>query len=96
MPSGKRHEAETRLFGDEGNDILNGGTGDDCLSSEKDNDRYIVDSIGDRVFENLNEGIDTVEVSVSFTLEAKIEELVLTRINTINGTGNALDNNISV
>jgi len=78
-----------------GNDILNGGVGNDTMRGGGGRDRYIVDSIGDRVFENLDEGTDTVETSISFTLGANLENLVLTGSNAINGTGNALNNSIS-
>jgi len=62
-----------------------GGTG---------NDSYIVDNVGDIVTEYEDQGIDTVQSSLTFTLLSDIENLTLTGGRGINGTGNALDNTI--
>ena len=40
--------------------------------------RYFVDDSGDVVTENANEGIDTVQSSVDYTLSANVENLTLT------------------
>jgi Ca2+-binding RTX toxin-like protein len=94
-------EGNDELIGDDpgaavgGSDLLNGGLGNDTMGGGKGNDRYIVDSIGDRVLEKLNEGTnDVVDSSVSFTLSANVERLNLTGVADINGTGNTLDNRI--
>lgn len=47
---------------------------------------------GDTVTENANEGIDTVQSAVTWTLTNNIENLALTGTTAINGTGNSLDN----
>ena len=52
----------------------------------------MVDNTGDVVTENANEGTDTVQAAVTYTLAANVENLTLTGTGTINGTGNALDN----
>ena len=51
-----------------------------------------MDNTGDVVTENANEGTDTVQASVTYTLAANVENLTLTGTGNINGTGNTLDN----
>ncbi|MEH2202157.1 beta strand repeat-containing protein [Nostoc sp.] len=80
------------LDGGDGNDSLDGGTGDDSLIGGKGNDTYIVDSIGDTITEGLNAGTDLVKSSVSWVLGNNLENLTLTGTDTINGTGNSLNN----
>lgn len=88
------------LVGDAGNDVLLGGTGADILLGGTGNDTYIVDNSGDLVGENLNSGIDHVFSSVTFDLDAgpfgrHAENLTLTGTGRINGSGNALNNQIT-
>jgi len=78
-----------------GNDTLNGGAGNDTLIGGAGNDLYVVDAAGDVVVELADEGLDTVQASVSYTLGANVENLVLTGAATLNGTGNALANSIT-
>src|SRR6266702_3731125 len=80
------------LTGGAGDDTLDGGTGADALSGGIGNDIYVIDNAGDSVTENANEGIDTVQSSVTYTLGAEVERLTLTGSSGISGTGNALDN----
>jgi Ca2+-binding RTX toxin-like protein len=83
------------LNGLAGNDTLDGGAGNDSLIGGSGNDTFIVDSATDIVTENLNEGTDTVQSSVTYTLGNNLENLTLTGTAAINGTGNTLNNTIT-
>lgn len=63
-----------------------GGTGDDI---------YVVGA-GGTISELSGEGTDEVRSSVSYTLGASLENLVLTGLNATTGTGNDLNNSITV
>lgn len=80
------------LDGGSGDDRLDGGTGNDSMAGGAGNDVYIVDALGDTVTEAASNGTDRVESSVSFTLGANVENLTLTGLAAINGTGNTLSN----
>ena len=80
------------LIGNSGDTVLDGGAGADTLIGGLGNDTYVVDNTGDVVTENLNEGLDTVQSSITYTLGANVENLTLTRTAAINGTGNSLNN----
>ncbi|MFM6252456.1 MAG: furin, partial [Dolichospermum sp.] len=58
---------------------------------------YIVDSTTDTIKEGANEGTDTIESSVTYTIAAlaNVENLTLTGTAAINGTGNAGNNVIT-
>lgn len=80
------------IVGNDGNNILNGGFGADTMIGGLGDDTYVVDNAGDTVVENANEGIDSIQSSVSYTLGANVENLTLTGLSSINATGNDLDN----
>ncbi|KQM36423.1 calcium-binding protein [Sphingomonas sp. Leaf10] len=82
------------LNGGAGNDRLDGGAGTDMLVGGSGNDLYIVDVSTDAVVEAADEGADTVQSSVSYTLGANVENLTLTG-GAITGTGNQLNNVIT-
>ncbi|HCF9255140.1 TPA: hypothetical protein NI610_006146, partial [Pseudomonas aeruginosa] len=80
------------LLGGQGNDRLSGGAGADVMIGGAGNDTYVVDNLGDLVVEFANGGVDTVESSITLTLAAYFENLLLTGSSAIHGTGNELDN----
>jgi hypothetical protein len=84
------------LMGGIDDDTLNGGSGADTLIGGAGNDTYVVDSAGDAVTENADEGTDEVRTSLtSYTLGANVENLTFTGTAAFTGSGNALDNVIT-
>ncbi|WP_323716105.1 M10 family metallopeptidase [Paracoccus aminovorans] len=83
------------LRGNGGNDTLVGGRGADLMQGGVGNDLYFVDTLQDRVVEAENSGIDTVRSTVSLTLGANLENLVLIGNAPQNGTGNGLANRLT-
>jgi len=79
-----------RLLGLGGDDRLDGGTGADTLLGGTGDDTFIVDSTGDVVIEQNNEGLDTllVETALAITLPFAVERLVLGEAGRF-GLGNA-------
>ena len=97
------------IDGGTGEDYLDGGTGSDTLKGGIGNDNYIVGSTSDVIIESFNPGIDfegnvidldieVVRSSVSYTLGNNLENLTIRSVstNSINATGNALDNIINI
>ncbi|PPJ62947.1 hemolysin [Cuspidothrix issatschenkoi CHARLIE-1] len=82
------------ITGNSGNNVLTGGAGNDTLIGGLGDDTYIVDTTTDTITENDNEGTDTIESSVTLSLDtlSNIENLTLTGTAAINGTGNAGNN----
>ena len=92
---------QNSLFGLAGNDILQSLGGGDLLYGGTGNDTYRVIDSNDTIIEDADAGIDTVETTVTSTLSANVENLILKKPEAggedqpINGTGNGLDNIIT-
>ena len=65
-----------RLEAYAGNDFLDGLQGTDTMVGGLGDDRYRVDNSGDVVIEQAGEGIDTIEISMSFVLPDHVENMV--------------------
>jgi Ca2+-binding RTX toxin-like protein len=83
------------LLGNSGHNLINGRAGADLMAGGAGDDTYVVDNAFDLVTENLEQGTDSVQASVSFTLGDHFEHLALTGTLAINGTGNALANTLT-
>jgi Ca2+-binding RTX toxin-like protein len=77
-----------------GSDYIDGGAGSDSMIGGTGDDTYVVDVAGDIIIENADEGNDTVQSSINWSLAAldNVENLTLTGTANRNGTGNALAN----
>jgi Ca2+-binding RTX toxin-like protein len=80
------------LTGGLGDDQLIGGLGKDTLIGGENDDTYVIGQGTDVLIENPDEGTDTVQSAISHTLGANFENLTLTGLLAINGTGNDLAN----
>jgi Ca2+-binding RTX toxin-like protein len=89
------NDGDDIILGGAGIDTLDGGTGADNMAGGADADTYIVDNAGDMVSEGAVAGRDLVRASISYTLTANVEDLTLTGIANLSGTGNDADNAIT-
>jgi Ca2+-binding RTX toxin-like protein len=80
------------LTGNSGANTFDGGAGADTMVGGGGDDTYVLDNIADAVTETLNAGTDSVRSAVTYALGANVENLTLTGVAAINGTGNSLDN----
>jgi Ca2+-binding RTX toxin-like protein len=89
---------DDQLAGNAGNDTLNGGAGNDAMAGGDGADTYDVDSLGDVVTETsalAAGGIDLVRSSVTWTLGANQERLLLQGLGNVDGYGNGLNNTMT-
>ena len=83
------------LNGGAGNDVLDGGTSADTMAGGLGDDSYFINLATDVVTELSNQGTDTINASVSWTLANNFENLTLTGGSGISGTGNGVANVIT-
>ncbi|MBD1998808.1 calcium-binding protein [Leptolyngbya sp. FACHB-541] len=81
------------IYGGNGNDTILGDGSAKFMQGGAGDDLYYVNHQNDYVGEELNEGVDVVRASISYTLTDYVEKLVLEG-NAANGTGNAWDNEL--
>ena len=74
--------------------VLTGNSAANVLTGLGGDDTYIIGT-GDSIVEASGGGLDSVHSSASFTLGANLEDLTLTGLAAINGTGNAENNVIN-
>jgi len=80
------------IYGNSGNNILDGGANYDSMLGGAGNDIYYVDHSWDYIVEFANEGTDHVISSVSRMLNDNLENLTITGTANINAYGNELSN----
>ena len=78
------------LQGLAGNNRMDGGSGADTMIGGSGNDTYVADTLSDVIIDS--GGVDLVETKSNWTLATGLENLTLTGLGNINGTGNTIDN----
>jgi Ca2+-binding RTX toxin-like protein len=76
------------LVGNALDNTLDGGAGADWMEGGAGADAYWVDNAGDTVIELVGEGFDTIASTVSYTLAANVEKLLLLG-SALTATGNS-------
>src|SRR5262245_47519157 len=91
---GYGNDLANKLYGNAGNNLLDGRGDADLMRGGAGNDSYFVDYAGDTIIENLNEGTDAVFSTAHFGLSANVETLVLQGNADLQGYGNDLANKL--
>lgn len=96
MIDGTGNSLDNLLIGNGAHNILDGGAGADRMEGGRGADYYYVDNAGDVVVEDVNYGEfgagDTIFTTVSYALPDNVERIQLLGTESINATGNSLDN----
>ncbi|WP_047534071.1 immunoglobulin-like domain-containing protein [Methylotenera sp. N17] len=92
-------DGDDTLYGGDGADILIGGAGNDTMIGGLGDDIYRIDSAGDVIVENANEGTDNIEIAATYnpgtyTIATNFENVTLSGSFNTNVTGNAVNNRI--
>jgi VCBS repeat-containing protein len=92
-------DGDDTLNGGDGADILIGGAGNDTMIGGLGDDIYRIDSAGDVIVENANEGTDNIEIAATYnpgtyTIATNFENVTLSGSFNTNVTGNAVNNRI--
>jgi trimeric autotransporter adhesin len=82
------------LYGNSGNNLLDGGAAADVMIGGIGNDTYFVDNAADAVVENAAEGNDAVFSTAHYRLSANVETLVLQGTPDLQGYGNGQVNTL--
>lgn len=93
--NGTGNTSNNIITGNSADNTLNGGGGVDTLIGGGGNDTYILDTTTDTITELANGGTDSVQSSVTYALGRNVENLTLTGLANIDGTGNELANVIT-
>jgi Ca2+-binding RTX toxin-like protein len=89
---GTGNSADNTILGNAGNNRLDGKAGADSMAGGLGNDTYVIDSLGDLADESGGGGIDNLVTPFAMALGAAFENLILTGMAGVFGTGNALAN----
>lgn len=90
--NGTGNNLSNDIVGNNNDNVLDGAAGSDSMAGGAGNDTYVIGSSGDTVTEYIDEGIDLVRSSVTYTLSENVENITLTGSSSINATGNELSN----
>jgi Ca2+-binding RTX toxin-like protein len=84
------------LRGNSGNNRLEGGGGADTLYGGLGDDYFVQESVSDRIYEYVGQGVDTIErrFETNLVLTDNVEKLILTE-GVVTGNGNQLDNSVT-
>ena len=92
----RSYAGDDTLIGGSGKDWLDGGAGADSMSGGAGDDTYTVDDTGDKVIEAENQGTDTVQSSITYSLVTNVYVEKLTLVGAARvGTGNDLANTLT-
>jgi Ca2+-binding RTX toxin-like protein len=82
--------------GTDGDDVLLGTTGADIMKGKAGNDTYLVNSTGDLLVEQSNQGVDLVNAAIAaYTLPTDVENLAYVGSGSFTGIGNNASNKIT-